>query len=118
MKAIFHFIRQIQIWFVLLRADLQLWYAIYKAEQIHQENKVRYYVIPDYNHRLIICSRADIRRYKKAGCFDYSAKMDDFKDECFYYTPHGEGQGKIPGWEKEIKRKMWLNYVLQVKRLI
>lgn len=110
--------KKIRIFFVLLKADIQLKYAIKEAGKKHRAWNVRYYVIPNFDHRLITCNRYEIRKYRTDGYFDYSAKMDNFKEECFYYTPYANGQGAISIKEQEAKRKAWLNYVLQVRRLI
>lgn len=112
------FLKKIFIFFVLLKADIQLKYAIKEAEEKYKKGNVRYYVIPNFNHKLITCSRAEIRRYRTEGYFDHSAKMDNFKDECFYYTPYANGQDPISVGRKENKRKLWLNYVLQSRNLI
>lgn len=111
-------LRKIIIFFVLLKADIQLKYAVREAEKKYRQRNVRYYVIPNFEHRLITRNRYEIRKYHTDGYFDYSAKMDNFKEECFYYTPYANGQETISVKEQEAKRKAWLNYVLQVKKLI
>lgn len=110
--------KKIRIFFVLLKADIQLKYAIKEAEKKYRLRNVRYYVIPNFEHRLITRNRYEIRKYRTDGYFDYSAKMDSFKEECFYYTPYANSQEAISLKEREAKRKAWLNYVLQAKGLI
>ena len=115
---IYNIFKQIRIWFVLLRADIQLRYAIKEAKEKYSRRNVRYYVIPNYDHRLITCNRSEVRKYRTDGYFAHSVRIDDFNRECFYYTPYANGKNPISAKERALKRRTWLNYVLQAKGLI
>lgn len=115
---IYNIFKQIRIWFVLLRADIQLRYAIKEAKEKYSRRNVRYYVISNYDHRLITCNRSEVRKYRTDGYFGHSVRIDDFNRECFYYTPYANGKNPISAKERALKRRSWLNYVLQAKGLI
>lgn len=110
--------RRIRAFFILMKADKELKKAINKADKLNLENGIRYYVIPDYRHELKVYSWSDIKRMRKSGMFSNRATQTDFIMESFYYTPDCFGGGKLTRMQMKGKRRAWLNYVAQVRRLI
>lgn len=96
-------------------AELQLWYAKRKADELHEKYKERFFVVPDENDKLIIINRKSFRGYKRRGQINKEVRMFDIIRECFYMTPTRDN---IPVDDRIIKRKklMWLEYKSKGKR--
>lgn len=117
MKPLKNIYKKFSSFFVLLNADIKLRRAIKKAEMLHDRDKKRYYVIPNLKHDLIVVNWAQIKQMRKNKIFSNRAKQPDFIHESFYYTGDSYGTGKLSAKSKKNKRKAWLNYVAQVRRL-
>lgn len=113
MRTIF---RTIKTFFILLKVDIQLRYAIRKADRKHKQRGCRFYVIPNFNHQLISRSWSEIKQLRKQGYFSAHASENEFILESFYYTPNRFNQA-LSDKQKKKKRSSWLNYVAQVKKL-
>lgn len=109
-------IRRLKMFFVLLMADWELNKAIRDAERKCLRRGGRFYVIPDINHKLVSRSYGELKKMRKAGMFSNRATEKDFTKECFYYTASRFGD-RISAERKKRKRKEWLNYVVQVRKL-
>lgn len=109
-------ISKIKSFFVLLYADWQLHRAIKVANQKHQKFQKRFYVVPDARHKLVSRSWSDLKKMRKAGLFSAHASESSFILESFYYTPNKFGQSLAKQQQKK-KRKAWLNYIAQAKKL-
>ena len=68
-------------------AELQLWYAKRKADELHEKYKERFFVVPDEKDKLIIINRKSFRGYKRRGQINKEVRMFDIIRECFYMTP-------------------------------
>lgn len=110
-------IKKIKSFFILLRADIQLRYAIREADRKYRLRKCRFYVIPNFNHQLITRSWSEIKQLRKNGYFSPHAGEGHFIMESFYYTPNRFGLSLSDSQRKK-KRLSWLNYVSQVRHLI
>ena len=110
--------KRIRAFFTLLKADRELRKAVKEADRKHSKDGCRYYVIPDTRHRLRAYSWADIKRMRAAGMFSRLARQPDFIFESFYYTPGRYGHGGLDKRRMEQKRRAWLDYVAQVRRLL
>jgi len=110
--------KRIKAFFILLKADKELKKAIKSADRMNNEKGTRYYVIPDYHHKLRVCNWSDIKRMRKSGMFSNKVTQTDFIMESFYYTTDRFGNGGLTDRQKKQKRRAWLNYVAQVRRLI
>lgn len=110
-------IRRAKTFIILLKADIELWKATRMADKKYRKRNLRFFVIPDYNHRLISRSYGELKKMRKAGMFSNRAKESDFINECFYFTPSKYDKDGISKKLKAKKRKEWLAYVAQVRRL-
>jgi hypothetical protein len=101
-------------YFKMKIAELQLWYAKRKADELHEKYKERFFVVPDEKDRLIIINRKSFRNYKRRGQINRNARMLHIIKECFYMTPTRDN---IPVEDYVIKRKklMWIEYKLKGK---
>ena len=110
-------VKRIQAFFILMKADRELKQAIRQADRMHLRTGHRYYVLPNTRHRLHAYCWADIKRMRRAGLFSNRATQKDFLFESFYYTPGQFGEGALSAQRRKQKRRAWLNYVAQVRRL-
>lgn len=104
--------------FLLLKADRELMRAIKQADRMYLRTGRRYYVLPDTRHRLHAYCWTDIKRMRRAGLFSNRATQADFIFESFYYTAGQFGEGALTPQRRQQKRRAWLNYVAQVRRLV
>lgn len=103
-------IRKIKVWFALRRANKELTEAILLAEECFRRGNKRFYVIPDFKHRLRVFTYAQLKQMKKQGFFSANVKENDFINESFYYTPSDRNCQYMTPQTKEKKRKQWLEY--------
>lgn len=111
-------IQRIKAFFILLKADRELRRAIRLADEKYHQNGRRYYVIPNTRHELKAYSYADIKRMRRAGLFSTHATQTAFLHESFYYTPDQFGTGSLTPMQRKQKRRAWLNYVAQIRKLL
>lgn len=109
-------LKKVKTFFILLRADIQLRYAIHEADRKHKIRECRFYVIPNFKHQLITRSWSEIKQLRKNGYFSAHAGEEQFIIESFYYTPNRFGLSLSENQRKK-KRLSWLNYVSQVYKL-
>ena len=114
MTNIYHAMKR---FFILLKADRELEQAIRQADRLHLRTGRRYYVLPNARHELRAWCWADIKRMRQAGLFSNRATQHDFLFECFYHTPGQFGEGHLSPLQRKQKRRAWLNYVAQARRL-
>ncbi len=110
-------VKRIQAFFILLKADRELKRAINQADRLHLRTGRRYYVLPNTRHELRAWCWTDIKRMRQAGLFSHRAMQHDFLFECFYHTPGQFGEGRLSPLQRKQKRRAWLNYVAQARRL-
>ena len=110
--------KRIKAFFILLKDDRELKKAVKRADKLSKEKNTRYYVLPNSKHVLKVYCWSDIKRMRQYGLFSNRAKQTDFIFESFYYTPDRFGNGKLTDTQLNQKRRAWLNYVAQVRRLI
>lgn len=103
-------IKRIKVWFALRKANKELTEAILAAEANFRMYNKRFYVIPDFNHRLRVFSYAQLKQMKKQGFFSAKVKENDFINESFYYTPADRTCQYMTPQNKEKKRKQWIEY--------
>ena len=109
-------IRKIRRFLVMLKADRELQKSIRIADSKHRETNRRYYILPNNKHKLLVLSFSHIKKMRKLGMFSNRVNEANIIDECFYYTPNQWGN-PLSSKKRNIKRKMWLNYIAQAKRL-
>lgn len=103
-------IKRIKVWFALRKANKELTEAILAAEANFRMYNKRFYVIPDFNHRLRVFSYAQLKQMKKQGFFSAKVKENDFFNESFYYTPADRTCQYMTPQTKEKKRRQWIEY--------
>lgn len=103
-------IKKIKFYFVMRKANKELTDAILEAERMFRTNNTRYFVIPDYKHKLRVFSWGQLQKMKNQGLFSANCKESDFIRECFFYTPSKIDKTYMLPETKEKKRKMWLAY--------
>lgn len=105
-----NFIKKIKWYFIKRKANKELTNAILEAEKLFKSCNSRFFVLPDYKHRLRVLSWSQIKMMKSQGIFSAEAKEPDFIRECFYYTPSRIDKTYMKPETKEKKRKMWIEY--------
>lgn len=71
--------------------------AVQKAEKLHAQNHVRYYVCPnsDKKVRLIVTDRKNFRGLRSKRYIDSNYKMKEAYEMCFYCTGDAGGNGML-----------------------
>ncbi len=105
------FITTIRHLIFLKKQSFRLWIAIKVADAKQAAYNKRFYVIDDWNHRLVIISKDDLNKLKRMKVYDKKITHLDLMRESFYYTPLSRNNnGKISEKEKAKKLDMWLKY--------
>lgn len=86
--------------FVKFLAYLQLREAVRKADNAHQANGQRFYVMPTSDApkgkpQLVVIDRYNFRKLKHKGYISPRATVRDLVAECFYFTPYANGNAFI-----------------------
>lgn len=116
--------KKIRKFIVIQFASLRLWYAVKQADKAYElavsENKrdKRYYVMPDYNNKLIVMCRSEFRKLKIMKRMSREAQVKHLLKESFYFTPYANGRDTITPEIKRLKRTMYLEYCLHEKGLL
>ena len=71
-------IKKIKFYFVMRKANKELTDAILEAERMFRTNNTRYFVIPDYKHKLRVFSWGQLQKMKNQGLFSANCKESDF----------------------------------------
>ena len=96
--------------FKKIRAYLQLREAIRMADEAHEANGQRYYVIPNGAHadvkgaKLLVLSRADLKQLRIKHYAKPGVTTHDLLRTCFYHTPHRNGTGEMHPEERRIRK--------------
>ncbi len=101
-----------------LRASLRLTEAIKRAEQAFKETGERYYVMPTTSHKgeLIIMDRRNFRKLKQKGYISHDVRVTDLERECFYCTSYRNGEGVLPDFIVDMKRKEYYKWLDSIKK--
>lgn len=79
-----------------LRSRIQYDIAVKKAENEHEKNKSRYYVIPAESGKLIVLDRQNFRLLKKKKYFSNNISTTNLLYQSYYYTADRSGKGEMP----------------------
>lgn len=90
--------------FKKLRAYLRYREAVRKAEEAHEKNGERFYVMPGVKNTILIMDRYNFRKLKHKGYISHKASVTDLEKECFYATPYKNGSAKMPTSVIELKK--------------
>jgi hypothetical protein len=95
-----------------LRADLQLREAIRKADEAHQANGWRYFVVPSAveDGVLLVMDRATFRDFKRKHYISTQATIGSLLTTSFYHTPTRGGLGAIEATELATKRRAYYEW--------
>ena len=91
--------------FKKLRAYLRYREAVRKADEAHEKNGERFYVMPGVKNTILIMDRYNFRKLKHKGYISHKASVTDLEKECFYATPYKNGSAKMPTSVIELKKK-------------
>lgn len=96
-----------------LYAYLQYRYAVKKADIAHENNRVRYYVLPNARGkvRLIVTDRQNFRRLRLKHYIGENVKMAEVQMSCFYYTADASGKGAISDEMKSLRLMKYYDWV-------
>lgn len=61
--------------------------AVQMADDAHDKDGDRYYVMPTMEGKLMVMDRKNFRNLKRKGYIHKDATMQNAIEECFYYTP-------------------------------
>lgn len=93
--------------FKKLRAYLRYREAVRKADEAHEKNGERFYVMPGVKNTILIMDRYNFRKLKHKGYISHKASVTDLEKECFYATPYKNGSAKMPTSVIELKKKQY-----------
>lgn len=74
-----------------LRSFIQLQFAIMQADERHQRDGDRYYVVPYKRGKLVIFSKKSLKEGKREKIFDPNSTVATLEKKCFYHTPYQNG---------------------------
>lgn len=101
-----------------IRASLRLTEAIKRAEQAFNETGERYYVMPTTGNKgeLVIMDRRNFRKMKQKGYIYHDVKVTDLERECFYCTSYRNGDGFLPDFIVNMKRKEYYRWIDNIRK--
>jgi hypothetical protein len=112
MKQELSFLKYLKQFFFLKKKAIQLKWAIRLCDLKQQAFNKRYFVILDYNDKLISLSKDDINRLKRMRLIDKRVTHLDLMEKAFYYTPLSKNNdGKMTKEEREKRKKTYMQYV-------
>lgn len=96
-----------------LKYYLMLRKAVMMADEAHEQNGHRYYVMPTDDGRLVVLDRTNFRILKRKNYIARSATVGHLLSECFYHTAYCSGKGAMPDDVRKNKRRtfwLWAKY--------
>lgn len=102
------------------KAYLRYREAVKKANEAHERNGQRYYVMPAAGKKkvLLVMDRFNFRKLKHKGYITNKAFVADLERECFYATPYRNGSAQMSRPVIELKKQQyyaWCNGKIQRK---
>ncbi len=98
-------------------AYLRLREAVRKADMAYDRTGKRHYVLPGAGRSLIVMDRSNFRILKRKGYIPQKVFTHDAMVESFYFTPHGDGSGRLSESDRKLKvRQYFLWYAAQLKK--
>lgn len=116
--------KRIRVFLTTWIATINLWVAVKKADNAYAKAEIknardkRYYVMPDYNDKLIVMNRTEFRKLKIHKRMDGDAQVKHLIKESFYFTPYSGYNQVIQPNVKRLKRIMYIKYCLHKKGLL
>lgn len=96
--------------FKKIKAEIVYSLAVRKADNAHNENGDRYYVMPSEDGRLVVVNRRNFRILKRKNYISKDASVADMQRECFYCTPYRNGKGEMPADITALKHSAFLDW--------
>lgn len=96
--------------FKKIKAEIVYSLAVRKADNAHNENGDRYYVMPSEDGRLVVVDRRNFRILKRKNYIPKDASVADMQRECFYCTPYRNGKGEMPADITALKHSAFLDW--------
>lgn len=96
MKKVWKLVKKVvsyplKAWY-MLTDYLRYYKAVQVADEAHEKDSDRYYVMPSMDKKLIIVDRKNFRLLKRKGYINKNATINTMLDECFYYTASMQSQ--------------------------
>lgn len=116
--------KKVKIFLTTWIASINLWVAIKKADNAYANAEItnardkRYYVMPDYDDKLIVMNRSEFRKLKIHKRMSEDAQVKHLIKESFYFTPYSGFNEVIDANVKKLKRIMYIKYCLHKKGLL
>lgn len=112
-KSIFRrFLFSLKVYFYLIKKSMALSLAISFANLKQKAFNRRFFVILNYNDRLITVCNTDIKRLKQKGYLSKNLTHYDILEKSFYYTPISRNNSDaITPEQRRRKRHLYLRYM-------
>ncbi|WP_308662106.1 hypothetical protein [uncultured Alistipes sp.] len=98
--------------FKKFKAYLRFREAVKRADEAHQRDGQRYYVLPAKG-KLVIMDRRNFRILRRKGYISRNANVPSIPRHCIYYTADGSGRG---GHERENLTSQFHRYLEWLQR--
>lgn len=113
------FVQFLKQWFLLKRKSIQLSLAIKLCDLKQQAFNRRYFVILDYNDKLISLSKEDINRMKRMRLINPGITHLDLMEKSFYYTSLSRNNTSGISKEEQAKRReIYYRYIKKKHKLL
>lgn len=99
------------------RDYLQLREAVKRADEAHEKDGGRYYVMPSNDGKLIIMDRKNFRKLKQKGYISRKAMVNNLISESFYFTPYANGDGYISEGFRKAKVMMYYSWCETMRKI-
>lgn len=96
--------------FTRFKAYLQLRDAINTADKAHAENGQRFYVVAAGNRKLLVLCRSDLKQLRLKHWVHHTTNVHSLISECFYHTPHRNGNGAMSPSEFKIRKSLYYQW--------
>ncbi len=90
---------------------LKLRKAINLADEQHQKDGDRYYVLPSMDGKLVVTDRKNFRLLKRKHYIPADVTLNQIRRECFYHTPYANGTDRMPA---VIRKQRAENYYMWI----
>ena len=116
--------KKIRVFLTTWIATINLWVAVKKADSAYTKAEIlgardkRYYVMPDFDDKLIVMNRSEFRKLKLHKRMNSDAQIKHLIRESFYFTPYSGYNQPIDPSVKRLKKIMYIKYCLHIKGLL
>ena len=93
-------------------ASIKLNLAISKADYAFNSTGERFYVMPNYDGKLLIINRQMFRLWKRKHLLNQEETINRLMVTSFYFTPN-KGGFRLSQKDKDAKRRMYFKWALR-----